>query len=438
MKISSQYFICALIVLPSLNVTAVDIFGVYAIAEENDPIYRQAVTETLASQEEKSQARALLLPSAGLNANSIANDQSISTDQSFGVAGETRFNSHLYALNVTQPLFRWDRFLTLRQTESRLLLAEAQQLAMQQQLIIRVAERYFAVLSAEDNLEFAKVETKALERKLAQTKQRFEVGLTAITDLQEAQAGFDRATADEILMANLLDNAREDLREITGEYLVQFDRLQPSMPLLEPEPNDVEQWAEIAKSQNMDVIASQHTLEHAHQEIKIQKSGHYPTLDLVASHGYNSSGGRFASRIKASSIGLDLNIPIFQGGLTRSKTKEAGLRYKQSLQALEQAQRAAHRQARQSYTGIISGISRVNALKQAVISSETALRATEVGFEVGTRTAVDVVTSERAALDAKRNYAQAKYDYLLNGLRLKRAAGTLNANDLKQIDHWLE
>ncbi len=425
--------------LPSLNVVAVDILEVYEIAQHNDPVYQQAVIETLASQEKKSQARALLLPSINLRADSIANDQSTTSGTSFGRSGEASFNSHMYILNMTQPLFRWDRFLSLQQTDSRILLAEAQQLSMRQQLIMRVAERYFAILSAEDNLEFAKAETKSLGRQLEQTEQRFEVGLTAITDLQEAQAGFDRAVADELLAVNLLDNAREDLHEIIGEYLFEFAGLKPSISLVKPDPNDIDQWAQIAASQNMEVIASQHTLDHARQEINIRNSGYLPTLDLIAAHGYSTSGGFFGDRkTKESSIGLELNIPIFQGGLVTSQKKEAVHRHTQSLQAFEQAQRAARREARQAYLSVISGISRISALKQAVISSEAALRATENGFAVGTRTAVDVVASERTALNAKRNYSQEKYDYLLNSLRLKKAAGTLNTDDLKQISQWLD
>jgi len=210
------------------------------------------------------------------------------------------------------------------------------------------------------------------------------------------------------------------------------------MPLISPEPDDIDQWSKIAESQNMDIVAAKHRLEGSRQEIKIQNAGHLPTLDLVANHGYNVSGGRFGDfKLRSTAVGLELNVPLFQGGLISSRAKQARYRYNRSQQELEQAFRAAQRETRQAYLGIISGISRVSALKQALISSETALKATEIGFEVGTRTAVDVVASQRTTLDAKRQHARARYNYLLDSLRLKRAAGTLSPDDLKQISAWL-
>ena len=210
------------------------------------------------------------------------------------------------------------------------------------------------------------------------------------------------------------------------------------MPLVSPKPNDIDQWSKIAESQNMNIIAAKHRMESSRQGVKIHKSGHLTTLDLVASHGDNTTGGRFGdSTIRSTDIGLELNVPLYQGGLITSKSKQARYLYDRSLQELEQAYRAAQRETRQAYLGVISGISRVTALKQALVSTETALKATVPGFEVGTRTAVDVVASERATLDAKRNHARARYDYLLNSLRLKQAAGTLNPDDLKQISAWL-
>jgi outer membrane protein len=421
----------------SCNAGALDLLEVYTLAETNDPIYRQSVSSTMATQESKPQALSQLLPSASLTANTFNNEQSIG-GSAFGDSGDVNFNSHGYTVSVAQPLFRWDRYLSLKQTNSIIQQAEAEQLSAQQELIIRVAEVYFEVLSAIDNVEFAKAETKSLSRQLEQANQRFEVGLTAITDVHEAHAGFDRATADEIQANNLLDNAEENLREITGEYVTELANLGDSMPLVSPDPNDIDQWTKIAESQNMDIIATKHSLESSRQEIKIQKSEHLPTLDLVANHGYNVTGGRFGEfKLRETEVGLELNVPIFQGGLVLSKSKEARYLYDESRQELEQAFRAAQRETRQAYLGIISGISRVTALKQAVVSSETALKATETGFEVGTRTAVDVVASERTTLNAKRNHARARYDYLLDSLRLKKAAGTLSPDDLKQISVWL-
>jgi len=430
------WYVPALLLL-NCNVIAMDLIGAYALAETNDPIYRQTVYSTLATRESKPQARALLLPNASLSANTFDNDQSIG-GTAFGDSGDVNFNSHGYTFSVAQPLFRWDRYLTLKQTDSIIQQAEAEQMSAQQELIIRVAEAYFTVLAAMDNIEFTKAETKSLGRQLEQANQRFEVGLTAITDVHEAQAGFDRATADDILAENLLDNAKENMRAITGEYITEFSILGDAMPLVSPEPNDIDQWSKTAESQNMVIIATKYKVESARQEIKIQKSEHLPTLDLVANHGYNVTGGRFGDfKLRETDVGLELNVPIFQGGLVLSKSKEARYLYDQSRQELEQAFRAAQRESRQAYLGVISGISRVTALKQALISTETALKATETGFEVGTRTAVDVVATQRATLEAQRNHARARYDYLLDSLRLKQAAGTLNPDDLKIISVWL-
>ena len=430
---------CSVLILLSCNVSAMDMVQVYALAEANDPEYRQTVYSTLATREIRPQARSQLLPDANFSADTTYNDQDIGGSGPATVDGDASFNSLGYNVNVTQPLFRWDRYLTLKQTDSIIQQSEAQQLSAQQELIIRVAEAYFNVLGAIDNIQFTKAETKSLGRSLEQAKQRFEVGLTAITDVAEAQAGFDRATADDILAEALFDDTKEDLRAITGEYINEFTSLVESMPLVTPDPNNIEQWTKTAETQNMIIIAAKHKVESSRQSIDIEKSGHLPTVDLVANRGNTESGGRFGSSTsRSANIGLELNIPIFQGGLITSNTREARYLYDQSRQELEEAFRAAQRETRQAYQNIIAGISRVKALKQTLVSTEIALKATETGFEVGTRTAVDVVAFERATLEAKRNHARARYNYLLNTLRLKQAAGTLTPEDLKHISVWLK
>jgi len=260
----------------------------------------------------------------------------------------------------------------------------------------------------------------------------------SITDVQEAQAGYDLAVAQEIQALNAIDNAREAMRELTGDYIMAFDGLGEGMSLVRPDPETIDSWTQLSLDQNLGIIAANHAVETARNEIKRQSAGHFPTLDLVASQDYNSSGGRFGStKIHTSSVGLELNIPIYSGGLVSSQTREAYENYNISMYSLEQARRSAQRLTREAYLGVISGISQVKALKQAVVSSETALEATEAGFEVGTRTAVDVVVSQRATSKARRDYSQTKYDYILNTLRLKQAAGTLSPDDLDLINAWL-
>lgn len=422
-----------------LPAIAEDLLGIYRMAEESDPVYQQSISAYNAILENKPQARALLLPQASLSANTASVDDDISSQQGIGGSGEIEFNRHGYSLDIRQPIFRFDRYLALGQADSQILQAEAELSYSLQELIIRVAERYFEVLAAIDNLDFATAEKVSLGRALEQAKQRFEVGLTAITDVQEAQAGYDRSVANEILAENSIDNAREALRETAGIYVDLLAPLGEDMPLVRPEPDIIEDWTKTSQDQNYQVVAAKHRMQAALQETKIQKSGHLPTLDLVARKGFDTTGGRFGgAEIHETSVGVELSVPLFQGGLVSSRARQAQQRYNQAYEFLEQQYRSAQRQTRESYLGVISGISQVKALNQSVISSESALQATEAGFEVGTRTAVDVVASQRVLLQAKRDYARARYDYILNSLRLKQAAGTLSPEDLQEVNSWLE
>jgi outer membrane protein len=428
----------ALLLLFSANCHAADLLSVYKLAEINDPVYLQEKASYRASLESRPQAMSQLLPEVNINANTTRIDQDISSVSNFGSSGEANFNNRGYRLSVTQPLYRRDRFIALKQSDSEIRQAEAVLVEAQQDLIIRVAESYFNILASTDNLEFAQADVKSLSRQLDQANQRFEVGLSAITDVSEAQAGYDLAVAEEIRALNDIDNAREAMREITGDYINDFNGLGENMSLVRPEPQEINSWTELSLEQNYGVIATTHAAETARNEIQRQQSGHYPTLDLVGSHGYNSSGGRFgATKTHESALGLELNIPIYSGGLVSSQTREAYEQYNIAMHSLEQASRSAQRQTRQAYLGVISGISRVKALKQAVVSAETALEATEAGFEVGTRTAVDVVALQRSTSQARRNFSQAKYNYILDTLRLKQAAGTLSPEDIEQVNSWL-
>lgn len=422
----------------STNSYSADLLSVYALAEKNDPTYLQEQASYRATLESKPQALSQLLPSVNLSADAVSNSQNISSASTFGSNGELDFNSHGYQLSLTQPLYRRDRFIALDQADSEIKQAEAKLTQAKQELIVRIAERYFDVLASTDNLEFAQAEVKSLGRQLEQANQRFEVGLSAITDVTEAQAGYDLATAREIQAQNAIDNAQEAIRELTGEYIESFDKLGNNMPLVKPDPEAIENWTDKSLNQNMAITAANFAAETARKEIKVQSSGHYPTLDIVASQSYDASGGRFGgTQTHATSIGLELNVPIYSGGLVSSQVREAYENYNIAMQSLEQARRSAQRLTREAYLGVISGISQVKALNQAVISSETALEATEAGFEVGTRTAVDIVASQRATSEARRNYSQAKYNYILNTLRLKQAAGTLSPEDIELINSWL-
>ncbi len=433
-----KIFFSTTVILFATSSLSADLTSIYSLAERNDPNYQQVISKHRAVLESRPQARSQLLPSLDITANTKRNNQDITSSSTFGSDGEIDFNSHGYSLNLSQPLFHRDRFIALSQADSEIKESEAKLAKAQQDLIISVSESYFNVLRSIDNLEFAEIEVESLSRQLEQANQRFEVGLSAITDVQEAKAGYDLAVAQKIQAINGIDNAKEEMRELTGEYIDEFDGLGENITLIKPVPEDINNWADLSIEQNLDISAANFSLETARKEIKKQHAGHLPTVDIVASHGYDSTGGRFGStRTDRSSIGLELNVPIYSGGFVSSKTREAHEQYNFAMHYLEKARRTAQRNTREAYLGVISGISQVNALKQAVISSETALTATEAGFEVGTRTAVDVVASQRATSKARRDYSNAKYNYILNTLKLKRSAGTLSPDDLNLINAWL-
>lgn len=427
--------------LVSAPVPAADLLSSFALAERNDPEYRSTLASRDATRELRPQARAnLWLPVVQLSAETIQNWQTIESTLQFGGTGSSspEFNSRQYQLNVRQPVYHYDRWVALKQADLAISQADTEVGAALQALIIRVAERYFDVLAAEDNLEFAAAEKNALQRQLDQARQRFEVGLIAITDVQEAQAGYDLAVALEIQAINALDNAREALREVTGQYQEDVARLGTDMPLIQPDPADIDEWTQTALNQNLSLQAARQAADRAMEEIRLQYSGHLPSLDLVGGYGSSITGGRFGdTEIDAGSIGLQMTLPIYEGGRVSSRTRQAEHLHRESLERLEQARRSAQRQSRDAYLGVISGISQVQALNQAVVSNQSALEATEAGFEVGTRTAVDVVTSQQALSRAQRDFARARYDYVLNLLRLKQAAGTLAPEDVALVNDWL-
>ena len=277
---------------------------------------------------------------------------------------------------------------------------------------------------------------EAFEQQLAQSRQRFEVGLIAITDVEEAKAGFDLSRAQLIAAENALDIAQEALRETTGQYQ---ERLAPlgDVHLVMPEPQDIDKWTEIALERNLRLLAAGHDTETARREIERIQAGHSPVLDAVGSFGLNDSYSGVLGATKRANVGLRLSLPLYSGGSVLSRTRESRHRYQRTVDLLERERRRAQRETRDAYLGVNSGISRVQALEQAVRSSETAAEAIEAGFQVGTRTSVDVLDAQRDLFRARRDLSEARYGYILNVLRLKRAAGILSEDDLQLISIWL-
>lgn len=416
---------------------AENLLDIYHLAQQNDAQLKGAEAARLAVLESKPQSRALLFPTLNASAGTTANQ--LDTRRPASSAGVSRFNSNAYSLSLTQPVYHRDTYVQLRQSDARVAQADATFSATEQDLMTRVATRYFDVLAAQDNLEFAHAEKKAIAQQLEQSQQRFDVGLVAITDVQEAQARFDSARAQEIDAERQLASGLEALREVTARQHRNLSLLSESIPLVAPEPSDIEQWADAALKQNLQISAAQSGADVAREEIERQRSGHYPSVDIVGSRAFSDSGGgRFgASESLTDTLTLQLNVPLYQGGLVTSRTREAGFKHTQALETLEQQRRSVIRQTRDAYLGVNANISRVQALKQAVVSNRTALESTEAGLEVGTRTQVDVLNAQRELFRAQRDHARARYDYILETLRLKQAAGTLSPADLEQINTWL-
>jgi outer membrane protein len=422
------------ILLAALPLHADDLASVYQQALDADPTYKAAADAHEAALEALPQSRAGLLPDINLR----------------GSISRTRFDprtnnpttyatNQTYSVGLTQPLYRRDRFIQLQQADSRIAQADAEFAAAQQDLVLRVATRYFDTLAARDNLAFVRADKTALTSTLDQAKQRFEVGLAAITDTLKAQAAYDIAVSDEITAEQQLADAHEALRELTGELPSTLEVLKADIPLLVPDPADKDRWVDAAIEQNPLMLAAQAATETAKQEIQVQRSGHYPNVDVSAGISYldNRFGGIQDVQRNDGSIGIEMNLPLYQGGLTASRTREQRSLYNQALEQQEQQYRATERQTRNNYRGIVSGISRVKALKRAIESNAKAYEAAKAGFDVGTRDIVDVLDAQRELLRARRDYARSRYDYLLNTLSLKQAAGILGETDLAEINAWL-
>lgn len=417
---------------------AEDLMQVFAMSLKSDPQLLAEGASRQAVSELEAQARARFLPEIGLNANNGRVWQDTST-QSF-VAGSREYNDHGYTLSITQPVYRRQNFVQQEQADIAIAAAEANYQIVEQALIVRVADHYFDLLGRQDDVTFARAERESIAQQLEQTQQRFDVGLATITDVVESQAAYDLANASVISAENELANSKERLREISGSYLDVLSILKPESPLVSPEPEDINQWSDIALKQNPNLIVAKTAVDNAGQSIELQRSGHYPSVDIVGQKSYSSQsdssfGG--SSKTHQDSISLQFSLPIYAGGSVQSKTREASHRLDQAMQNEEQQRRAVVRQSRESYNGVMSGISRVTALKQAVVSGEKALESTEAGYEVGTRTTVDVLNVRSSLFKARRDYASSRYDYILSSLRLKQAAGTVSIDDLNQINQWL-
>lgn len=432
--------VCSLVAASAIA-RADTLLDIYRLATAGDPQLRQAEAAFHAVAETKTQARAQLLPQIALGANLSRDRQDVtSTTSPFFQPATFYANTKGYELSLDQALYRRDLFVQLRAADAAIAQAAAVYQAAQQDLAVRAADRYFKVLAAADNLKFAQSEKEANQHLLEQAKQRFDVGLIAITDVHEAQAAYDLAAAREITAENQAAIAKEELREVTGKFHASLQPLKAAMPLPSPEPADVEKWVGSALQQNFQILAAQAGVDKAREDVELNRAGHYPKLDAIASYGYSdvSAGLLGGSTSNDGKIGVQFSLPLYQGGGTASRVHAAVYRLTQAKEAFEQQRRTTDRQTRSAYLTVIDAINSVNALKQALISNQSAVDATQAGYEVGTRTLVDVLQNQRNLYDAQRNYAEARYNYVVSSLRLKEAAGMLNPGDMEEINRWLE
>lgn len=409
-------------------VQAANLYDFYQLAVNSDPVFQLADKERILAKERHTQAKADNNFSATFDANYFQ-----IWDNKLKDAGD----SSGYNLTLNYPVYNRSLNLALNQALQGIDKSEATYLSASQDLMLRVSERYFAVLNALDTLDFSRATKVALSKQYEQSRQRFEVGLIAITDVQESKAGFDLATANEIRDQNALDNAYEALREVIGEYRKDLSRLKDDIPLVSPEPNNIEQWVDTATKENPQIIAIQNDVELAQRAIELARSSYYPTVNATAKNSYFDQGIDFTKKSGSQNmIGLALNVPLDIGGKIKAQIQTSQTQYTQTLDRLEQQRRQVQKNVRQTFLGVLSDIGQVKATKQALVSNETAFQATQTGYEVGTRTSVDVFNARQRLLEAQRNYAQSRYAYVLDTLKLKQSAGLLNENDFVKLKEW--
>ncbi len=422
--------VCAALGLFSLQANAENLQNIYQLALKKDPAVLKAAAQRDAATAAIDVTKANFLPTIGFT-STIGKGRETQ-------AGFTSPTSTLYSNQIAlkQTIFNWGDWSRLSTAEKQALQGQTYYNAVLQGLIVRVSQAYFNVLSANDDLTFVTAEKRAVERQLEQTRERFQVGLTAITDLHEAQAQFDAVVAREISATNLLENAKEALQEITGEYHSTLAPLNTaSFKATPPQPSNAADWVVIAEENNLDLKSRKLAVEIAQNDIDLAQSGHYPTVGLTASKTLRDTSNSFQNA--EDSVGVTLSVPIYSGGATQAGVDVQRANYVATSEDLELGHRSVLRQIRSSYNNVGAAIAGIKALEQSVISAESALKATEAGFEVGTRTIVDVLVSTRNLFDARRNLTKSRYDYILAVLSLKQAAGTLTEQDLSLVNQAL-
>jgi len=422
---------------------ATDLLQIYREAQNNDATFAAARSTLEAGRERTPQARAGLLPTLSLSGNSLWNQNELYLRN--GTLPPTldpnpRFNSNGYTLALTQPLFRWQNWVAYDQSKFQVAQAEANFVQAGQDLILRVAQAYFDVLYASESLKAVQANKKSIEQQLESAKRNFEVGTSTIVDSQEAQARFDLATAQEIAAESDLEVRQRTLQAIIGKEPGPLAPFRRGAELTPPQPADMKQWAAAAEKDNISVQIQMAAVEIATREVDRQRAGHYPTIDLVANKGQSVSLATLGGQLETDfqNVGVQLNLPIFQGGAVVSRQSEASANRAAAESTLEQARRNAALLARQQYLGATNGLAQVRALKAALISSQSSLESNRLGFEVGVRINIDVLNADNQVFVTRRDLAKAVVDTLMSQLKLKAAVGTLSEDDVAAANALLD
>ncbi|WP_062379090.1 TolC family outer membrane protein [Pseudomonas abietaniphila] len=424
--------------------TKTGLVSVYQEAVNNNADLAAARASYDAQKEIVPQARAGLLPN--ISGGADVNNTRTSIDEPSAVINRS---GTVYRATLSQPIFRADRWFQLKAAKDVNEQAMLQLSATEQNLILQSAEDYFSVLRAQDNLASTKAEEAAFKRQLDQANERFDVGLSDKTDVLQAQASYDTARAARIVAKRQVDDAFQALVTLTNREYNSIEGIVHTLPVLAPSPNDAKSWVDTAAQQNLNLLASNYAVSAAEETLRQRKAGHAPTVDAVAQYekgdndplGFNNpnyTGRDFHGSVEQRTIGLQVNIPIYSGGLTSSQVREAYARLGQTEQQREGLRRQVVENTRNLHRAVNTDVEQVQARKQSIISNQSALEATEIGYQVGTRNIVDVLDAQRQLYASVRDYNNTRYDYILDNLRLKQAAGTLSPGDLQDLSRYLK
>jgi outer membrane protein len=423
----------------SAPASAADLLQTYHDALSNDSVYAAARSNLEAGLEKQPQGRSLLLPQI-TGTYAVSENYTAIGEAPLGVQSLS-YPARNFGITLTQPLFRWANWEQYQQSKLQVAFAESQFVQAQQDLIVRLAQAYFDVLEAEDNISFLTAQKAAISEQLASAQRNFEVGTATITDTKEAQSRFDLAVAQEIAARSDLEVKQSALEQIIGKAPPALSPLRKGVTLEGPQPAKLDSWLDAARGQNPLVAQAAANLEIAHRQIEVNRANHYPTVDLIAqrqfSRGPTSVLPPEVGATANNSIAVQLSIPIYSGGYASSKVREAIALDDKATSDLETARRTAAQSTREAYVGVVNGLAQVKALEAAEQSSQSALDYNKLGYQVGVRINIDVLNAQQQLFSTERDLAKARYDTLLNGLKLKSAAGSLTEDDLMQVNGLL-